>query len=138
MINVLRFSIWVVSVLWISAVLILTMSGYVLQREGLFVRQVLPQGTAWQGYQVAIPGYQPITISEEERLCRNQRLAELDRRNGEFFSFALPSPWACLKSIPVFMEVRWLLFCLGMVCGLLLLMCGRRPYVPGRLRPSQQ
>jgi hypothetical protein len=123
----LRSSLWVASVLWLGAVLALSATEYVSKRQGYFVRQVLPLGTSWQGYQMAFPGRAPITITEEERLCRNERFAELDRQGGENVLHPKESPWACIKSAPVQMSVRWPQFYLALVIGFLLLMFGRRP-----------
>jgi len=123
----LRSALCLASVLWLSAILVLTASEYVLKRHGYFVQRVLPPGTTWQGYQIAIPGRPPITITEEERLCRNARFSELDRQGGENFLHPKESPWACIKSAPILMAVRWPQFCLAVVIGLLLLMLGRSP-----------
>jgi hypothetical protein len=127
MVRKFRLSLWIAAVFWIATVLALTGAGYALKRQGVFVRQTLPIGTSWQGYQIAIPGRPAITITEEERLCRNSRFAERDVQGGEGFLFPKESPWACIKNAPVYMSIRWPQFSLAIVFGLLGLMAGLRP-----------
>ncbi len=125
--NALRFSLVATAVLWLSAILVVTAMEYIQERQGYFVRRVLPVGTSWQVYQIAVPGRPPITITEEERLCRNERLAELDRQGGESILNPKESPWACIKSLPVLMAIRWPQFFLAVLVGLSLLMLGLAP-----------
>ena len=127
--NALRSSLIAVAVLWIGATLVVTAMEYVQERQGYFVQRVLPVGTSWQGHQIAIPGPPPITITitEEERLCRNEKFAELDRKDGERILHPQESPWACIKSLPVLMAIRWPQFCLALVVGLSLLLLGAVP-----------
>jgi hypothetical protein len=121
------------AVLWLSAVVLFTAVEYSKGDNGVLVRRVAPSGTAWEGHRMGISGSGAFTITEEERICRNERFAVLDR-GGERLLFPLPSPWKCIKAMPVLMELRWIRFVAFTLPGvaLILLYLRARALAPRR------